>query len=98
MPLHRVSVVLVEPVAVFEFGVAVEVFGVDRTDDGVPRLDFRACALEPGRPLATQNTASFTVVPTYGLDAVAGSDLVIVCPTRIRHRRRVPGRGARRAP
>ena len=73
-----------EPVAVFEFGVAVEVFGVDRTDDGVPRLDFRACAAEPGRPLATQNTASFTVVPTYGLDAVAGSDLVIVCPTRIR--------------
>ena len=84
MPLQRVSVVLVEPVSVFEFGVAVEVFGVDRTDDGVPRLDFRVCAPEPGRPLATQNTASFTIVPTYGLDAVAGSDLVIVCPTRIR--------------
>ena len=25
------------------------------------------------RPLATQNTASFTIVPTYGLDTVAGT-------------------------
>ena len=97
MPLQRVSVVLVEPVSVFEFGVAVEVFGVDRTDDGVPRLDFRVCAPEPGRPLATQNTVSFTIVPTYGLDAVAGSDLVIVCPTRSETTRSTR-RGARRAP
>ena len=63
MPLQRVSVVLVEPVSVFEFGVAVEVFGVDRTDDRVPRLDFRVCAPEPGRPVANQSTASFTIVP-----------------------------------
>ncbi len=81
---------LVEPVAVFEFGVAVEVFGIDRTDDGVPRLDFRVCALEPGRPLATDDTGYFTISPTCGLDAVAGSDLVIVSATPIREDEEYP--------
>ena len=54
MALSQVSVVLVEPVAVFEFGVAVEVFGLDRTDEGVPAFDFRVCAAEPGRPARDQ--------------------------------------------
>jgi transcriptional regulator GlxA family with amidase domain len=82
--LSRVSVILIEPVAVFEFGVAVEVFGLDRRDDGVPPFDFRVCAVEPGRPLATKNTAGFAIVPQHGLDAVAGSDLVIVSATQVR--------------
>ena len=63
---------------------------MDRTDDRVPRLDFRVARREPGRPLANQSTASFTIVPAYGLDAVAGSDLVIVCPTRIRDEEEYP--------
>jgi AraC family transcriptional regulator, transcriptional activator FtrA len=84
MPLRRVSVVLVEPVSIFEFGLAVEVFGVDRTDDGVPPIDFRVCAPEPGRLMVTHNTASFSIVPPYGLDAVAGSDLVLVNATQLR--------------
>ncbi len=90
MPLRQVSVILLEPVAVFEFGVAVEVFGLDRTDDGVPTLDFRVCALEPGRPLATKNVAPFSIVPSHGLDAVAGSDLVIVAATLIREDEEYP--------
>ena len=32
----------------FELGVVNEVFGVDRTDDGVPAIDFRACSERPG--------------------------------------------------
>ena len=64
MSLSTVSVILIEPVAVFEFGVAVEVFGLDRTDDGVPPFDFRVCSINPGRPLATKNISPFTITAT----------------------------------
>lgn len=84
MPLSTVSVILIEPVAVFEFGVAVEVFGLDRTDDGVPPIDFRVCGVDPGRPLSTKTTSAFSVTADRGLDAVAGSDLVIVSATPVR--------------
>ncbi len=83
-PLSSVSVILVEPVSVFEFGVAVEVFGLDRTEDGVPRFDFRVCAERPGGPLATTTTSALTVSATHGLDTVVGSDLVIVAATPAR--------------
>lgn len=82
--LGTVSVVLVEPVAVFEFGVAVEVFGLDRTEDGVPPFDFRVCAVTRDRPLATKNTAAIGIVATHGLDAVPGSDVVVVSATAVR--------------
>ncbi len=81
MTLERISVILVEPVAVFEFGVPVEVFGIDRTADGLPAFDFRVCAVEPGRPLATQTTAALTVTATHSLAEAIGSDLVVVAAT-----------------
>ncbi len=84
MALQTVSVILVEPVAVFEFGVAVEVFGLDRRDDGVPSLDFRVCSPTPGQPLRTKNISPFTITATHGLEGVAGSDLVIVSATAVR--------------
>jgi AraC family transcriptional activator FtrA len=84
MPLQRVSVVVIEPVAVFEFGVAVEVFGLDRREDGVPAIDFRTCSVEPGRPLRTKNVDGLALLPTHGLDGVAGSDLVVVSATPVR--------------
>src|SRR6478609_10526189 len=81
MALRKVSVILIEPVAVFEFGVAVEVFGLDRAEDGVPNLDFRVCAVNPGVSLQTKNRAPFTLIASDGLDVVPDSDLVIVSPT-----------------
>jgi transcriptional regulator GlxA family with amidase domain len=83
-------VILIEPVAVFEFGVAVEVFGLDRTDDGVPTMDFRVCSVTPGVPLRTKNVSPFSIVATEGLDAVAGSDLVIVSATPVRPEEEYP--------
>jgi AraC family transcriptional activator FtrA len=83
VPLSKVSVILVEPIAVFEFGVAVEVFGIDRTDDGVPAIDFRVCSPTPGRPLETLNISPFSITSDYGLDAVVGSDLVIISATSV---------------
>ncbi len=81
MALQQVSVIVLEPVGVFEFSLAVEVFGVDRSDDGIRPFDFRVCAVEPGRPLASKNLDAFTITPQRGLDAVVGSDLVIVAAT-----------------
>lgn len=80
-PLKRVSVIVAEPVAMFEFSTAVEVFGLDRTDEGYESFDFRVCALDPDRPLAAKSTAAFTVTATHGLDGVRGSNLVIVSAT-----------------
>ncbi len=84
MTLRSVSVIVLEPIAVFEFGLAVEVFGVDRTDEGIAPFDFRVCGLEPGVPLATKNADGFTITPQLGLDSVRGTDLVIVAATRLR--------------
>lgn len=76
MPLRTVAVILQEPVAAFEYGVLSEVFGVDRTDDGVPAFEFLVCAQEPGRAL--ECTGGVRIVAEHGLDAVADADLVAV--------------------
>ena len=76
------AVVLLEEVALFEFGVLAEVFGIDRTDDGVPKFDFRVCALEAGKPLAA--TGGTQVTAPFGLEGLVGADLVAVPATRIR--------------
>jgi transcriptional regulator GlxA family with amidase domain len=90
MALQRISIILIEPVAVFEFSVPIEVFGIDRTGDGLPRFDVRVCALNPGTPLATETTTGMTLSAPYGLDEVAGSDLVVVAATAITRDRSYP--------
>lgn len=80
--LKTVAVVLFEDVALFEFGVLAEVFGIDRTDDGVPKFDFRVCAFAPGKPLSARN--GVTVTAPYGLEGLVGADLVAVPATRVR--------------
>jgi len=74
--LKTVAAVLFEDVALFEFGVLAEVFGIDRSDDGVPKLDFRVCALEPGKPLSALNGTK--VIAPYGLEGLLGADLVAI--------------------
>ena len=90
MALQRISLILIEPVAVFEFGVPVEVFGIDRTRDGLPRFDLRVCALHPGRELTTETTTGLAITAPYGLDQVRGSDLVVVAATAITRDRSYP--------
>ncbi|MFL6079702.1 MAG: GlxA family transcriptional regulator [Ornithinibacter sp.] len=75
MTLRSVAVLLQEPVALFEYGVLAEVFGIDRTDEGVPAFDYRVCAETPG-PLDAQNGT--TVTAAHGLEAAADADLVAV--------------------
>ena len=80
--LKTVAVVLFDDVALFEFGVLAEVFGIDRADDGVPAFDFRVCAFEAGKPLTARNGVQ--VVAPFGLEGLAGADLVAIPATRIR--------------
>jgi transcriptional regulator GlxA family with amidase domain len=74
--MKSVSVIVMDGLAVFEFGVLCEVFGIDRSDDGVPNFDFKVCGPEAGKPLRTSIGAALT--PDYDFTALAGADLVAV--------------------
>ncbi len=76
MPLREIAVVVPPQPAAFELAVLLEVFGVDRTDGGVPAFDLRVCAPTPGRPLPMRNGLTLTV--PHGLDGLAGADVVAV--------------------
>ena len=75
--LRTIAVVVQEPVAAFELGVLCEVFGIDRTDDGVPAFDFRVCAVA-ARARSSRSTSGIGIVATHGLDAARDADLVAV--------------------
>src|SRR6478609_6098427 len=74
--LRTIAVIAQEPVAMFELGVLCEVFGVDRTDDGVPAFDFRVCSARPGAVLRT--TSGMSIVAPFPLEAARGADLVAI--------------------
>jgi transcriptional regulator GlxA family with amidase domain len=80
--LKTVAVVLFDDVALFEFGVLAEVFGIDRVEDGVPAFDFRVCGVEAGKPLSARNGT--VVIPPFGLEGLLGADLVAIPATRVR--------------
>lgn len=73
--LRSVAVLLFGHIAVFEFGVLHEVFGLDRTDDGVPAFDFRVASPTPGEPQSAGNgvsiTASHSLADCRDVDLVA---------------------------
>ncbi|MDX2934180.1 GlxA family transcriptional regulator [Streptomyces ipomoeae] len=73
--LTNVATVLLDGVHPFELGVACEVFGLDRSDEGLPVYDFAVASAE-GPTLRTPS--GFTVSTTYGLDRLEEADLVVV--------------------
>jgi transcriptional regulator GlxA family with amidase domain len=81
--LKTVATVLIDEVAPFEFGVICEVFGIDRTEDGVPPFDFRVCGERPGEPLRS-TVPGVQMIPANGLDGLEGADLVAVPAVGIR--------------
>ncbi|AEA24950.1 helix-turn-helix domain-containing protein [Pseudonocardia benzenivorans] len=80
--LRSVAALVLPEMAVFEFGVICEVFGLDRSDDGLPVLDFRICGPEAG--VALRTTSGGRLIPDHGLDGLRGADLVAVGATRLR--------------
>ena len=75
MPLRSVAVVVPERPTLFELGVVHEVFGIDRTDDGVPPIRYVACTERPGEPVVLDHGLTLTF--SDGLDAAEDADLVV---------------------
>ena len=73
--LHNVAVVVLDNFEAFELGVVCEVFGLDRSDDGLPIYDFAVVAGEPG-PLRCQ--AGFTIQAPHNLERLEEADLIAV--------------------
>ena len=82
--LKKVAVVVLPGVTPFEFGVACEVFGLDRSTRGVgiPAFDFTICTPSPGlietslgfsidvqQDLTATETADLIIMPPFGIDA-----------------------------
>jgi transcriptional regulator GlxA family with amidase domain len=80
--LKTVAVMLIDDSAPFEFGVVCEVFGIDRTDDGVPPFEFRVCGERAGEPVRL--SVGVQIVPEYGLEALEDADLVALPAAFIR--------------
>ncbi|KOX04185.1 MULTISPECIES: GlxA family transcriptional regulator [unclassified Streptomyces] len=73
--LKNVAAVLLNGVHPFELGVVCEVFGIDRSDEGLPGYDFAVVSAE-GPELGTH--CGFTVSTPYGLERLEEADLIAV--------------------
>jgi transcriptional regulator GlxA family with amidase domain len=73
--MHGVALVTFDRIPIFEMAVACEVFGVDRSDMGMPNYRFLVCAAEPP-PLRTKS--GFTISPGHDLAVLAEADTIIV--------------------
>src|SRR5215470_12997998 len=86
--LQNVALVLLDRFPSFEFGVVCEVFGVHRTDDGLPGYDFAVVAGEDG-PLTSEH--GLTLTTSFGIERLAAADLVIVSAIDAQLREGEPG-------
>jgi transcriptional regulator GlxA family with amidase domain len=77
--LSNVAVLAFDGVAPFELGVLCEAWGVERTEHGIPTLDFAVCAVVPGQ---VQTTMGFGLTVEHGLDRAEQADLVCVPATQ----------------
>jgi transcriptional regulator GlxA family with amidase domain len=77
--LKNVAAVLLDGFTPFELGVLCEVFGTDRTDEGLPSYDFAVVAGEPG-PLRSE--AGFTLETPFDLERIKQADLIAVPAVR----------------
>lgn len=77
--MHRVVVLLLEPVIGFDATIAPTLFSNATDADGAPLYDVVTCGLTPG-PVAT--TSGFAMVPAAGPEALATADTVVIPGTR----------------
>ncbi len=76
-PMKTVACVIQDGFAPFEFGVACEAFGLDRSEDGVPNFDFRVVAPRAG---VVESKVGFSVNVENDLAFAYEADLVVFCP------------------
>jgi transcriptional regulator GlxA family with amidase domain len=86
--LQNVAFVVLNRFPSFEFGVVCEVFGIDRTEDGLPSYDFAVVAGEEGQ-LRSEHGLALT--DAYGIERLAGADLVVMSAIDQQLREGVPG-------
>jgi transcriptional regulator GlxA family with amidase domain len=72
---HRVAVLVFDDVSVFEMAVPCEVWGIDRTSQGVPPSEVRVCTADP-QPLHT--SMGFTIGTPHGLETLAWADTIVL--------------------
>jgi transcriptional regulator GlxA family with amidase domain len=75
--VKTVAVIVQPGFSPFEFGLACEAFGLDRSDDGIEVFDFRVCAIEPG---AIESNMRFSINVEHDLAFADEADLVVVTP------------------
>jgi transcriptional regulator GlxA family with amidase domain len=75
MTLRDVCAVVGERVATFELGVLCEVFGIDRSDQGLPGYDFAVVACTDAPLLAE---GGFALSTPYRLDRLRTADLIAI--------------------
>lgn len=76
MALSTIAALITDPVAMFETAIACEVFGLDRTDDGVPPFTFMMCGEHAGVPVPTTSGGALT--PTHQWQDALDADLVVM--------------------
>ena len=75
--MSSVAVLAYEGVSAFGLGVTAEVFGCDRSAEGLPRYDYAVTAAQPG---LLRTDVGMPVLVEAGLDRLAAADLaVVVC-------------------
>ncbi|HBS09418.1 MAG TPA: AraC family transcriptional regulator, partial [Microbacterium sp.] len=75
--IRTVATVVQPGFAPFEFGLACEAFGLDRSGDGIRGFDFRIVAAEPG---LVPSNLGFSITVDEDLSFAETADLVIVTP------------------
>ena len=73
---HTVAVVIADQTSVFELAVPCEVFGLDRSDMGMPTYRFMVCGLHEGQHSTKGDL--FTIELPYTLDDLGGAETMIV--------------------
>ncbi len=73
--LKNVVALVYDGVGSFGLGVVSEVFGYDRTADGLPGYDFAVAAVTPG---TVRTDTGLQIVVEHGLERLAAADLVCV--------------------
>ncbi|SED73421.1 transcriptional regulator, AraC family with amidase-like domain [Streptomyces sp. 2231.1] len=74
--LKNVAAVLLDGVHPFELGVVCEVFGIDRSDEGLPVYDFAVVSAEG--PTLSTHVGGLSVSTPYGLERLEEADLIAV--------------------
>lgn len=75
MRTPTIAVVAFDGISPFHLSVPCLVFGADRTKLGLPRFDFRVCAMAEG---TIRTDAGLSIVVPHGLSALDDADIIII--------------------